>query len=94
MRIMRMHEAFPGYGGKDLFCGKKGLQNKFWGVQNGKNASYCLMCLMFWVIVRQCGLERMENMRIMRIYEDRLFREFFMPCIYGDVGSRENMRQT
>lgn len=85
MRIMRIHEAFPGYGGINLFCRGLGftkhfLYRLFW--QN------CLINPHNPHDLRIVNRTPHENMRIMRIHEAGVFKGFRLPCIGMGIGSR------
>lgn len=61
------------------------LQNKFQGVLFGKNASYPFICFMFFSVVYTFYRWMAENMKIMKIYEARLSKGIYLPCVIGGV---------
>lgn len=78
MRIHEDHEAVWAYGEKNLFCSGFGLTKQIFTRAFGR---FCLMLPHNPHTLRIVTLGRSENMRIMRIYEDRLFKDFYLPCI-------------
>lgn len=51
------------------------------GVFPGKKSSCCLICLMFLAWSCKKRARKHENMRIMRIHEEGLFKGFYLSCI-------------
>ncbi len=85
MRIMRIHEAFWGYGGINLFCSgfgftKQILYRLFWQI--------CLILPHNPHDLRIVNSGNHENMRIMRIHEGGFIKGFHLPCIGMGIGSR------
>lgn len=80
------HEAVPAYGAKYLFCTRLRLAKQIF---EGAFWRFCLMLahnphdfLFFMACSGSAGSKITKNMRIMRIYEERLFNGFYLPCIY------------
>ncbi len=78
MRIMRIHEAFWGYGGINLFCVVKAVTKQilyrlFWQI--------CLILPHNPHDLRIVNSGDYENMRIMRIHEGGFIKGFRLPCI-------------
>ena len=85
MRIMRLHEAFPVYGSIHLFCNANLLQNKYLGIHFAVFASYILIILILLGRCTNCLWNRHKNMRIMRMYEGRSFKENIC-LVYKEMG--------
>jgi hypothetical protein len=89
MRIMRMHEALGACGGKNLFCSDLGLTKQifirgFW--------HFCLILPHMPHELRIVTQHFAKNMRLMKVYEDRVFKGFHLFCIYKGVAAGQNMR--
>lgn len=56
--------------------------NFIWAV-NGKNASFCLICFMFFEVVRTFSSWSVENMKIMKMYEAMFIKGIYLSCFIG-----------
>lgn len=76
MRIMRMHEALWAYGGINLFCGPIGATKQIF---SGILGRFCLILPHMPHVFSSVRQMMVKNMRLMREYEDRVFKGF---CLF------------
>lgn len=89
MRIMRMHEAFQAKSGNNLFCSGFGFTKQILYRVNGV---FCLILPHMPHVFYSVQTNKPENMRLMRMYEDRVFKGFHLFRIFKGLRSAENMR--
>lgn len=90
MRIHEDYEAVLAYGRKNLFCSGLGFTKQ---ILPRADRHFCLMLphIPHDLRIVNTGSVSMtghqpQNMRIMRIYEGRLFKGFYLPCVFRGSG--------
>jgi len=80
-----MHEALWAYGRINLFCSDFGFTKQILG---GAFGVFCLILPHIPHVLRIVNTVTPKNMRLMREYEDRVFKGLRLSCIEIGMGSR------
>jgi hypothetical protein len=89
MRHMRMYEAFPVNPGMNLFCRASGFTKQILSRVFG---DFCLMLPHMPHVFYSVWTGYLKNMRHMRMYEDRVFKGFYLFRIGIERRALKNMR--
>jgi hypothetical protein len=89
MRIMRMYEAIQAYSGNNLFCSGFRFTKQILCRANGV---FILISPHKPHVFYSVQTNEAKNMRLMRMYEDRVFKGFHLFRIFKGVRPAENMR--
>lgn len=85
-----MHEAFGAYGRNNLFCRDFAFTKQILG---GVFGIFCLILPHIPHVFQFVQTNKPKNMRLMREYEDKVFKGFHLFRIVIRGGAPKNMRQ-
>ena len=85
-----MYEAFPAYGGINLFCGRISSTKQIFTRVFGR---FCLILPHDPHVFESVRQLLTKNMRLMREYEDRVFKGIYLFRIVTGMRPAQNMRQ-
>jgi hypothetical protein len=85
-----MHEALWAYGGLNLFCAPIGVTKQIFTCIFGR---FCLILPHMPHVLRIVNIGIFKNMRLMREYEEGVFKGFYLSRIEMGEARSQNMRQ-